>query len=207
MIRPLLLHLANSGYQNHRSDFYALKRRLLLKHGTPLGDDVQEIVKDCYGYRGGDHGDFQGCTKTRDCKCGGSGTWDRRRYRLQRWKWGRFTFHVPMDHPPVSTAITTICGRIQHRNYGRLSREACFWLYLLSGELRLFWREFAGSVSYGSYAYPLLILQRMVNPVLWKLKRHTCIYCQRRFFTWGSGWCVCAKCRAVDAADTTGIPF
>jgi hypothetical protein len=203
MIRPLLLHLANSGYPSQR--FYAIKKRLLHRHGTRVGGDVQEIVKECYGPRGGEYGDYQGCTRDARCKCRGTGVFSRRIFGLERWRWGRFTFHVPTDTLPA--ALITIRGRIAHRHYGRLSKEATLWLYLLCGEMRLFWQEFTGSCSHGWYAWPLVLLQRVVTPIIWKLRRHDCIYCHKRFFTWGSGWCVCRRCRARSGSVEDAMPF
>ena len=197
MIRPLLLHLANSRPPSvHSREFYDFKRLLLMKRGRRVGEDVQEIIKPCYGRRGGEYGDFDGCTKRPDCRCRGTGIFDRRRYYLQRWQWGGFIFHCPVDvwggfaHHKI-----TITGRIKHKDYGRLSYEAAFWLYLLSGQFRLFWRTFRGSCCYGPYLYPLLNLQRLIFPLTWRLRRERCIYCDRRFFSWGSGWCVCNGCR------------
>ena len=210
MIRPLLLHLANSGSGKSR-DFYALKAKLLRRHGVRDGYDVQEIVKKCWGMPGGDYGDYQGCKKERHCRCRGTGIFDRRIIGLERWRWGRFRFHIPMDFgAPLPGALITIRGRIGHRDYGRLSGEAEMWLYLLCGELRLFWRTFRGCVSYGRYAWPLKTLQRLITPLIWKLNRHKCIYCSRRFFTWGSGWCVCQRCRKRDrarAAELEEVPW
>jgi hypothetical protein len=193
MIRPLLLHLANSDPPFLRIEFYALKTRLLRKHGTRDGADVQEIIKPCYGKFGNEYGEYLGCVKERDCRCGGTGIFSRRVYGLERWRWGRFIFHVPIDTLPGP--LITIRGRIEHRRYGILAREASFWLYLLCGEFGLFFH----SLRAGSYCawkpLPMLILNNLVCAIARKLARHTCIYCRRRFFTGDSGWCVCCRCR------------
>lgn len=197
MIRPLLLHLANSSPPGiYRQEFYALKQRLLEKHGEPDGYDTQEIVKECWGHWSAtEYGVHIGCSRSPSCRCGGTGIFSRRIIGLERWCWGRFNFHRPIDRIP--NALITIRGRIQHRKYGRVSNEATLWLYLLCGEFRLLARHMSATCSLGAYCFPMLLLNRAWFWVAHHINRRECIYCRKRFFTLGTGWCVCWKCQKM----------
>ncbi|MDE2010253.1 MAG: hypothetical protein KGJ09_09290 [Candidatus Omnitrophica bacterium] len=205
MIRKLLarlLHLANSDPPFNRREFYNLKDRLLRKYGTFHGHDLQIITKECWGerhYFDDDSYDFVQEPCGPQCRrCGGTGIFDQRWVRLERWQWGKYLFHIPAgdtrkkpDSPPESW----IKGVIKHQDYGRLSNEACLWLYLLCGEWDLFWRTMKGSCCCGWYLWPLLNLQRLTMNLCMRLRWKMCGCCGRRFPTWGIGWQWCRKCR------------
>lgn len=206
-----LLHLANA--DNHgvlRTDFYALKQRLCERYGRCRGHDIQVIRKECWGTNWDDRGfDDDGhipCGPT--CRrCGGTGIFDIRWVCLERWEVGKYTFHRPIDstrRQPEGDPARWIQGRIDHPHYGLKSAEARLWLYLLCGEFRLLWRAMKSS----SYCYPrfwpMLNLQRIVMNTAMKLHRKKC-WCGKRFFTWGSGWQICKKCRTRKSAEA--IPF
>jgi hypothetical protein len=209
MLRPLLLHLANSRPPVCSRAFYDLKSNLLRRHGRRDGYDVQEIIKKCWG-PWNHEGDSIGCTGKPDCRCGGTGIFRRDIHGLERWRWGGFVFHCPIDRVPGP--LITIRGHIQHKKYpGRLPHEAALWLYLLCGEWRLLCREITSSYCFGWYLWPLTNLQRILTTVARWLNRHDCIYCRRRFFTRGTGWCVCPTCRKRDREaedfNPNEIPF
>lgn len=201
-----LLHLANARPPFSRAEFYALKEKLLSKYGRFAGHDLQIIEKQCYGdgWWKDEGGTPCGPTCTR---CGGTGLYDVRWHRLERWEWLGYVFHRPVDSTsvrPSGNPASWIRGRIEHANHGRKSDEACLWLYILCGEWNMLWRELKGCYRYGFYAYPLLILQKIVFKVSDKLQRRTC-FCGKRFNTWGSGWQSCGSCRRKTIQSA--IPF
>lgn len=194
-----LLHYANADpHFLHRADFYALKHCLLKRYGRFAGHDIQEIRKECYGRRDRWYGDWEGCPGEKCPKCGGTGVFDIRWFRLERWEWGGYTFHVPSGEsrkiPSPYPPKGMICGRITHPDYGRASHEAALWLYLLCGEWRLLWWSLRGSCCCGWYWWPLLNVQRVVMHLSMWLSWRKC-FCGRWFPTWGSGWQVCRRCR------------
>jgi hypothetical protein len=201
----LLLHYANADPPMYRESFYALKERLLRRYGTFRGHDLQEIRKECYGdgwwrYEGGEP-----CgPKCR--RCGGTGVYDMRWVRLERWEWCGYSFHRPDGdtHKPPDPANVRIFGRIEHPNYGRASNEAALWLYMLCGEWSLLWRSLKSSRCCGWYWWPMLNVQRVVMELSMRLRWQKC-WCGKWFPTWGSGWQCCWKCRQPSAVEE--IPF
>lgn len=124
----VLCHYANADPSCSRRHFYDLKDRLLRQFAEFRGHDIQEITKECWGGRRDHYGDWSGCGPT--CRrCGGTGVFDRRWVRLQRWQWGNYTFHIPDGDTRIRPESVQIVGRIEHKNYGRASREAELWLY------------------------------------------------------------------------------
>ena len=92
---PQILHIANSyPHAVDKDRFYTLKLKILMKHGTPDGFDVQHFLgKECWNCDG--TGTFYHASGTPDqCDrcCGG---WHKlpKWVRLPRWKFGRFVFH------------------------------------------------------------------------------------------------------------------
>jgi len=157
-----LLHYANARPPLFSTDFYKLKDRLLFKFATCQGYDVQEIRKECWGNRRDAFGDVSGCGP-RCTRCGGTGIFDLFWVRLERWQWGRYTFHRPIWRGRIKPlSPIQIHGRIEHAKYGHASDEAVLWLYLLSGELRLLWHAMKSSCACGWYLWPFLNLQRVV---------------------------------------------
>ncbi len=204
-ILATLLHYANANPPWDHRPFYLLKCRLLHKYARFTGHQIQEIRKECLGRR--DHfGDWSGCKGELCPKCGGTGVYDLRWVRLERWEWAGYVFHIPAGDtrkiPSPYPPDGMIRGRIEHAEYGRKSREALLWLYLLCGEWRLLWRTLTSSCSCGRYWWPLLNCQRVAMHLSEWLRWDRCS-CGRWFPTWGSGWCVCKRCRKV----TEDVPF
>lgn len=205
-----LLHYANSSPPCNTTDFYALKERLLKRYGKLIGYDMQEIRKDCWGsysYREDNHIGCQG-----DCcrQCGGTGIYSIRWHSLERWEWCGFVFHRPAHtlYTKPETPVT-IHGRIEHKYLGRIHGEAVLWLYLLTGEWRLFWHAMRCSRCCGWVWWPMLNLQKVVMELSMRLRRQRC-WCGKMFWTWGSGWQICKKCRREDARKAElwdEIPF
>lgn len=195
-----LLHLANSGHPWRRTEFYAIKERLLRRYATFRGHHMQEIRKECWGPRLGwdEYGDpVRGKCGPTCRQCGGTGLFDIRWVRLERWRWGKFEFHIPAGDTRVRPAgHVDIVGRIEHRDYGRLSNEAVLWLYLLAGEWQEFRRVMVCGSCCGRYWWPLTNLQRIAMRLNMKLSWRRC-WCGRMFPTWGRGWCVCKRCRTI----------
>lgn len=207
-ILATLLHYANAEGSTRHSQFYALKDRLLRKYGEFRGHELQEIKKDCWGDQYDDWGDRYGCGPK--CRaCGGSGVFDIRWVRLEIWHWQGFVFHRPDGDtriPPAPSQVR-IKGIIQHPKYGLKSSEARLWLYLLCGEWGLLWRSLRGSSFCRPRFWPMLNLQRIIMPTAMFFHRRTC-WCGGRYWTFGSGWQICGKCRKErEARVDDGIPF
>jgi hypothetical protein len=204
-----LLHYANAAPPFAlRREFYALKERLLRSHGDFVGTRVQRIDKPCWGDRDID-GERRGCIGPGCSRCDGTGLFDRFYVTLEEFRFGRFTFHIPRDRTAIRPeGGAQIIGRIQHSRYGLRSREAALWLYLLCGEWRLFIRALRAScvLSPGWFSWqgwwPLLNLNRIVFALSMRLRVARC-WCGRRFMTWGSGWCICRRCRKKGRMNTT----
>src|SRR2546430_712949 len=96
-ILALLLHYANANPPWNRTEFYSLKNRLLIRYAKFRGYDLQIIKKECWGPLDpdGDYGDHTGCQGRFCPHCGGTGIFDVRWVRLERWQWGRYLFHRP----------------------------------------------------------------------------------------------------------------
>ena len=204
MIRATLLHYANSSPPVvGRTEFYALKSRLLKQHGTRDGEDVQHIVAPCWGYY-----DQSGCEGAECTKCGGTGIFHETFVRLLRYRWGRYSFHTPIERSYTSCfgQWPTIKGRVEHRRYGRVTSEAVLWLYLLCGEWRLLARALKSSAACGRYFWPLLNVQRAIFRLRLYTNRRRC-WCGRSFWTLGSGWQICAACRHRPVEVSDDLPF
>ena len=199
-----LLHYANAGQPAYRAEFYALKERLLRKYGRFCGHDLQEIKKECYGEHTGLY-EWDGCKGAKCRRCRGTGIFDIRWVRLERWEWCGYSFHRPVDDTRVPPAIGTvkIFGRIEHPDYGLKSSEAVLWLYLLCAEFRLFARSLRASRYASPRWWPLLRLQALVFELAMRFGWRRC-WCGRWFPTWGSGWQICKKCRHQEPCE---IPF
>ena len=182
-----------------RQEFYALKERLLRRHGQHVGDDLQHIRKPCWGYRG------EGCDD--ECrKCGGTGIFDEFWVLLQRWRMGRYTFHVPTGQrswtPPL--ARPTIEGFIRHsdRDHG-MAHEAALWLFLLY-DPKTFWRLLRVTRLGSPRWLPLSRIQAVVFEVrmfIYRLKIQRCVGCGRWTVRWSNACVFSLQCRACEHAQ------
>ena len=191
-----LMHRANSDPSFHRQAFYDLKARLLRKYGTIVSEEYQEITKECWGDKWHDDGYWTGCGP--NCRrCSGTGIYDRRWWRLYKWKWAGFTFHTPAGPGPLCTKPDRIHinGRIEHQDYGLSSRECELWLYLVTLQFKTFWYVLSSSSYCHPKWYPLCRLQKVATKFRSTFRRMNCGRCGKRFWTWGTGWCVCKQCR------------
>lgn len=187
-----LCHYANADPMGR--EFYELKERLLRQYAEFMGHDIQEITKECWGDKWDrEDGYWYGCSDT--CtRCGGTGVFDRRWVRLQKWRWGRFWFHIPDGSTRIKPETVQIVGRVKHQDYGKASREAELWLYLVTMHWRTFWEMLTRQSYCNPGWWPLCRLQKIAMWTRMKLRIHRC-WCGRRFMTWGSGWMVCRQCR------------
>jgi hypothetical protein len=190
-----LCHYANADPSHCRNTFYDLKDRLLRQYAEFRGHDIQEIVKECYG--GFDYiGDPRGC-KGKECRrCGGTGIYDRRWVRLQRWHWGKYVFHIPDGSTWIKPDSVQIHGRIKHEDYGKASRgrEAELWLYIVTLQFGMWWKVLSTSSYCSPGWWPMCRLQGWAMWARMKFSWHRC-WCGKRFPTWGTGWQICKKCR------------
>jgi hypothetical protein len=184
-----------------RTEFYDLKNKLLIRFGHFEGHQIQEIRKHCWG-------EYECGCKPACRRCCGSGIYDLFWVTLERWQWGRFSFHRPVGRSRIKPDLVQIHGYIEHKKYGRASGEAVLWLYLFCGEWRRLWRTLTITKCCGWYAWPLLNIQRLIFNGRIFFSWRKC-WCGSWFPTWGSGWCVCYKCRLPRAREVRDedIPF
>lgn len=196
-----LLHRANARPPlTYRSEFYALKDRLLHRYGRRVGDDLQHIVKRCWNG---------------PCwRCDDTGIYDQFWVRLERWQLGGRLFHRPLERQRLAVpGPATITGFIRHQDYGALSAECALWLGLLF-DRGLFWRVLASSCQSGLTWLPLVTLQQLVSRVRRHLREWSprrCDDCGRLFLPIGRRRhaYVCRRCAHVCAARHAleEIPF
>lgn len=157
-----LLHLANSVRNNER--FFAIKERLLRKHGQFAGHVVQHIKDGCWG------------TESEECgplcrKCGGTGIYSEVWVIHHSIAMGGYTFLLPVCREYTQPmASVDIVGRIKRQYSGLVEREAELWLYLLIGEWEPLRIEMTSTWIDGWYLYPLLNIQRVLTLAIldWK---------------------------------------
>lgn len=204
-----LLHYANSSAPAVGTErFYALKSFLLRRYARFGGHDMQEIRKECWGYWNSYGDDPVGCQGASCRKCRGTGIYDIRWHRLERWEWCGYLFHVPSGSTsvPCSPDQVTIRGRIEHRDYGKAPGESLLWLLMLTGQWSHLWFDLS-THAYCSWSwYPLLNVQRVAFWLRMKLSWQRC-YCGSWFPTWGTGWRICKVCRQPKPQEASDIPF
>jgi hypothetical protein len=210
MIRFLswLLWLANArmrtAYDSERA--YRMKDRILRRFGQSVGEDIQRISRMCYSCDGSGSYDFD-----EDCRrCRGTGVFDERWFRLERWELGGRIFHRPagMIARPMN-GMVTIEGKIYHDTVPhRASSEAFLWLALFL-DPPLWWKNFRGSRSSDWQWRPMLAAQIVVFELRQIFATRVCGTCQRRFFLRGTGWMICKTCRAPSALAVADddLPF
>jgi hypothetical protein len=216
-----LLWLANSDPPRvRRAEFYAMKDRLLRRWGTRIGQDWQEITRECYACDGTGRyvyleGDSEECRR-----CGGSGTYDRFWVRLERWDLAGRVFHRPAERTysrPVEPV--KIVGKVRHADVGRASEEACLWL-ALAFDRALFRRLMLGSCALDpTWRYPLVTLRKLTfraGMLARRFERRDCHACGRPFRQGfrdrGMRSLICGRCTRPRAAaalesDDQTIPF
>lgn len=113
-----VLHIANSEVRDNqiRPLFYGVKDRVLQRFGTgELRDDIQHIelkCRGCYGCGIWRKGSWNEDTCFR---CGGTGVYQHRYIRLERWTLGGFKFHIPRERlEQKPEQAPTIEGKIDH---------------------------------------------------------------------------------------------
>ncbi len=131
-ILATILHHAN----RHSKDpkFYAIKNRLVKKHGEFIGHDVQHVEgKKCFSCGG--TGEFHSWSSDYidQCyKCDGTGWYKDPFWTiLEKYKFGKHTFHQPLKKVYKKPDIeTNVNGYISH-NYTEYGGRAVMLLYLL----------------------------------------------------------------------------
>lgn len=189
-----LIALANSDAGFYKRDFYQIKDRLLKRYGRRVGTDVQHIRDECWGYESVGHCEGKYCRK-----CYGTGVWSERWIELERWEIGGRIFHRPSGQTGTRFAmLTTIEGRIRHRDVsGSTAKEALLWLALLY-DRRLFWRTLKGGRYLNWHWSPMLMLNTVVSISVqylnrWKPRKCSCgRYFIRPFAK--SYWLICQRC-------------
>lgn len=152
-----LLRIANAHPRiTQRHDFYELKDALLSRFGEQMAHwDLQHIVKPCWGPG------QEGCLKEHCRRCMGTGIYEQKWVRLNRWIVGNNVFHRPVEtfyrNPMMAP---TIKGYVRHCSVDPLdSGEAQLWLYLIFGR-PLFWDALIhGGAFLTPGPRPLLLMQ------------------------------------------------
>ncbi len=151
ILLPTLLHHANRHSKD--SHFYAIKKSILLKYTDVDGCDVQHIEgKQCFSCNG--TGDFYHWSGDTDIcfKCAGTGMFKDPFWSvLQRYKFGKYTFHQPLAkvYKKPNTQTNIINGYISHKDtkYGGyavmilyLLFDFKYFIYILKDDLsRWYW--------------------------------------------------------------------
>ena len=202
---PWLLHLANTDPgPSPCESFYVFKEAILRKRGTFDGHDMQEIEKECWGSYYQDYCHGKGCRK-----CGGTGIYDRFWVRLERWKYGRYTFHIPAGRTWKKPDSVQIKGYVEHKNYGIAANEAKLWLYLLFGQFGMIWREMKSHAYCHNRWWPFSNVHRLLFEISLRWPKRRKCWCGSRFWNVGmKNWQVCKKCRGKPrVVKSTDIPF
>lgn len=170
-----LLYRANSKPPiMYREQFYALKTRLLEKHGTVTGFVVQHIQKDCWDCNDGWWSETQACYS-----CDGTGIYKSLWVRLVQYQWGEHTFLIPKERyeqveKPAQWEEPTLTGYVHH-NAILGWKDAQILLFARYLPANQFWRFFSRTSS--NQPTPLATFQRwhgsaqdLVNANIYTLK-------------------------------------
>lgn len=192
-----LLHIANSSPpsdKKRKERFYAMKQRILRWFGTEDGHDLQYIPgKKCWSCEGtGGLYEPGGCWK-----CDGDG-WFRAPVWvvLKRWKFGRYTFHEPIQRlyrkPDTNSHPRPIIeGYVEHASYSwKEIHRARFILALLFD-----WRQ---------------LWNRTDNWWIRKVISRKCCTCRRHIWTvkrWQCSTCQVLSDAKVFLEQDNDIPF
>lgn len=202
-----LVHYANAN-PSDRSAFYAIKDRLLRRYGKPDGVDVQELTTRCWGWRD-DYGDVIGCDGRLCTKCGGTGIFSCRYVHLERYRLGKYVFHIPGKTTYYKPDAVHIKGLVKHADYGEWTEEAELWLYAMF-DWRALWRNLTSRYRGQWSIMPFLALQYVLwkSRSWWKNTFGKCSGCNKWFLRnrKGSDYFKCRRC-ASDKIENPEIPF
>lgn len=191
MIRYVLskvLQVANSWPNaSSQDEFYAMKRRILERFGTPCGIDIQSLDgKICHSCEGS--GTFYHYSGDSDyCyRCDGSGWYKPPSYvELQRVQIGKVVFHSPLKrvyhHGDKHVPRASINGYIEHRSH---NPDLVLWAHLMLGLLfdrnvaKTAWKRL---VSHSRVCRFLTRRCAYCKKHLWPIRpgKHTCRTCLR----------------------------
>lgn len=185
-----LLHVANSypGCIDKRR-FYAMKDRILSRFGIEDGFDIQHIEgKQCWSCDGtGGLWEPGGCWRCLD-------GWYKRPVwvTLQRYKLGRYTFHLPRErsYEKPEPDVTRITGYVEHPDYGY---DKPRWATILLG--LVFDRELANEG----------IRDVMRRLRLVRVMSRRCLECRRHL--WSTKRWRCRSCQAMINRVGEEVPF
>jgi len=158
-----LLHLANRDVSIYsKEQFYTIKKNLLTKYGTKLGEEIQHIRKECHSCNS--TGIFRCTWKQKETcwSCNGTGIYQEYWTRLDKYKLGNYTFHNPTkrqhEYEPLfeQIALPVITGYIHHKSPKyRLGAEAMYWLFLIYD--RKHFKKIFGMIGYpGNVRTPMV---------------------------------------------------
>lgn len=170
-----VMHLAN---QDSCDQWFALKRRLLIRFGVRDGFDLQDLIKHCRecngaGYISPDPDHRFRCRRCRD------GIYARTFNQLHRWQVQGWLFHTPervysqvaADYlrDEARSVITTV--KQYRRGFPRLAREAQLWLLFVFD--RHLWRSMMVVSCYLKW-WPILPMNALNRAAFWL--HHTRLY-------------------------------
>ncbi len=176
LLLGLILHHANRRPPIlYKTEFYALKTKLLLKRGIRTGTSFQHIKKECFRC---DHGIYHSryWASYEPCwVCSGTGVYEEFWTELANYRLGRYSFHIPIERYYRQPDFNTepIEGYIRHtapKYY--FANECCYWLFLLF-DRPTFVKSFIKSRSMGvplrNIRTPLVFIHSLI--VAWQEPR------------------------------------
>lgn len=186
MMLGWLLHLANRDMKmSCKEQFYAVKKTLLIKYGTKLGEEIQHIRKECRSCDA--TGVFKCEWKQREVcfSCNGSGVYEEYWTRLDKYKLGNYSFHNPTKRQYVynplfeQIALPIIIGYINHKTPKyRIGTEAMYWLFFIY-DFNHFKKMFGTLGYHGNIRTPMVFFANLFFNVrqwkfdwLWKKNNH-----------------------------------
>lgn len=204
-----LLHLANRDVNFYcKEQFYAIKKNILTKYGTKIGEDIQHIRKECYSCNS--TGTFRCDWKYAEpCfRCDGTGIYEEYWTRLDKYKLGNYEFHNPTKRQGVynplfeGIALPVITGYIHHKApKHRMGAEAMYWLFLIY-DFKHFKKMFGVFGYSGNIRSPMVLFASIAYKIRneWKFD----------IYTKNKGWFWKRKEPDLEAADnnySNDLPF
>lgn len=176
LILGLLLHYANRRPSIlYKTEFYALKTKLLLKRGIRTGTSFQHIKKECFRCDHGMYYSHYWATYERCWDCCGTGVYEEFWTELANYRLGKYSFHIPIAryYMPPDFNTEPIEGYIRHtapKYY--IANECCYWLFLLYDRptfVKFFIKSTSMSVPLRNIRTPLIFIHTLI--VAWRESR------------------------------------
>ncbi len=124
----ILVHHANRNTKE--TEFYAIKKRLLLNYGEFICNEIQVIeAKECYTCNASGWYQYQSMCRN----CAGTGFYRDTIFNLlAKYKLGGYYFHVPLQRMRYNdTTLPILKGYITHSysKYGNISKKLLYFMF------------------------------------------------------------------------------